>query len=367
MPPKLISADDHMDMCYVPPTLFTDRVPKRWKELAPRVERLPQGPMWVREGKPWGVAGSKRADGRKVVFDMVGLPEEPEPGVWRPASPKYRLQDMDRDGVYAQVIYGFLNWTFSDGELKSESIKAYNSWLAEELCSADRERLLGLAYLPSHDAEAAVGELHRVLTLGLRGAVFDMFDSARPIFDRAWEPLWSAGEETGAALSVHIGGGTHTLPRGSVGGTWMHPARAAITCMQLDEALVSFVFSGILERHPRLQVVLGESSIGWIPFVLERLDFEQSNYTGLVAEMPKERASDLFRRNMYATFQEDALGVKLIPHIGEDNVMWASDYPHADGTFPNTVKALDHIFAGASEQVRRKATMDNAKALYRVR
>src|SRR5437762_6665412 len=101
---QVISADDHMDLAYVPPTLWQERVPAEWRDRAPRVVREPSGPMWVKEGRPWAIWGSKRADNRKVVFDLAGLPEEPEPGVFRPASPGFRLADMDRDGVYAQVI-----------------------------------------------------------------------------------------------------------------------------------------------------------------------------------------------------------------------------------------------------------------------
>ena len=202
----LVSCDDHMDMAYVPRDLWQSRVPAAVRDGAPKVEETPSGPLWVREGERWGVSGSKRADGRKVVFDMVGLPEEAEPGVFRPASPKYRLEDMERDGIYAQVIYGFLDWSFRDHSLKADCMQAYNTWLWEELCSASPDRLVGLANLPGHDPEGSVGELYRVLDMGLRGAVFDCFKAAKPIFDMAWEPLWSAAAETGAVIRVHIGG-----------------------------------------------------------------------------------------------------------------------------------------------------------------
>ena len=106
---KYISSDDHMDLCYIPPTMWRDRLPAKYQETAPKVVQTEKGPVWFREGERWGIYGSKRADGRKVVFDEVGLLEEPEPDVWRPSNAKYRLDDMDRDGVYAQVIYNFLD------------------------------------------------------------------------------------------------------------------------------------------------------------------------------------------------------------------------------------------------------------------
>jgi predicted TIM-barrel fold metal-dependent hydrolase len=363
---QVISADDHMDLAYVPPRLWQERVPAEYREHAPKVVQQAAGPMWVKEGQSWAIWGSKRADNRKVVFDLAGLPEEPEPGVFRPASPRYRLEDMDRDGVHAQVIYNFLDWPFADPALKAECMKAYNSWLAEDFCAADRDRLIGLAVLPSHDPVTAVAELDRIHRLGLRGAIFDVFGAARPVFDRVWDPLWAAAAETGVALSVHIGGGCHTLGERTArtNGTWLQAARTAINGVQLDEILSALIMSGVTDRHPTLKLVLGESGLGWAPYVLERLDYELQNY-GHLGDLPKAlTATEYFRRQIYLTFQDERLGVRLIPEIGEDNVMWASDYPHADGTFPHSREAVARIFAGVEPRVLRKATRDNAQRLY---
>ena len=360
---QLISADDHMDLCYVPPDLWQSRVAARWSDRAPRVETLPDGKtMWMREGSAWGIYGSKRADGRKVTFDDVGLPEEPEPGVFRPSSTKHRLEDMDRDGVHAQVMYNFLDWSFEDPLLKSACVQAFNTWMAE-FCSADRNRLIGLAVLPSHDAQAAIREFERVTRLGLRGAVFDVFNADVPIHDRAWDPLWGFAQESGTAVSVHIGP-QRNQSANSLGRTWKLPAFAATACIYLAPVLGDVIFSGVLERHPRLKFVLGESSIGWIPFVLERLDFEHRNYGHHIADLPKTSPSEQFRRNVFGTFQEEKLGVEQIPLIGEDNVMWASDYPHGDGTFPHSRSAVERIFAGTYPGPKEKVAFENARKLY---
>lgn len=369
----LISCDDHMDLCYVPADLWQSRVASKWRGAAPRVVTLDTGKtMWVREANNWGIHGSKKADGRKVPFDQAGLSEEVEPGVFRPSSAKHRLEDMDRDGVYAQVIYNFLDWSFEDPALKSACVQAFNSWMAE-LCSADPNRLVGLAVLPSHDAAAAVRELERVTRLGLRGAIFDVFDASMPISDPSWDPVWSVASESGVAISVHIGFGAHQPMRpgskdtgSGLGKTWRLPVAAATGCLSLARVLAEVIFSGVLERHPKLKFVLGESSIGWIPFVLERLDFEHENYREHLGDLSKLRPSEQFRRNVSCTFQDEKLGVEMIPLIGEDNVMWASDYPHGDGTFPHTREAVQRIFANSTPDLQRKVSRDNAAKLYRI-
>ena len=259
-------------------------------------------------------------------------------------------------------MYNFLDWSFEDPLLKSACVQAFNTWMAE-FCSADRNRLIGLAVLPSHDAQAAIREFERVTRLGLRGAVFDVFNADVPIHDRAWDPLWGFAQESGTAVSVHIGP-QRNQSANSLGRTWKLPAFAATACIYLVPVLGDVIFSGVLERHPRLKFVLGESSIGWIPFVLERLDFEHRNYGHHIADLPKTSPSEQFRRNVFGTFQEEKLGVEQIPLIGEDNVMWASDYPHGDGTFPHSRSAVERIFAGTYPGLKEKVAFENARKLY---
>ena len=127
----LISADDHMDLNYVPPDLWQSRVARKWRDEAPHVVTIDNGQrLWVREERVWSIYGSKTADGRKTPFPMAGLTEEAEPDVWRPSSVKYRLEDMDRDNIYASVIYNFVSWSFENPELKGVCIHAFNDWLS---------------------------------------------------------------------------------------------------------------------------------------------------------------------------------------------------------------------------------------------
>jgi predicted TIM-barrel fold metal-dependent hydrolase len=366
---EIISADDHIDLCYCPADLWQSRVPARFRAAAPRVVETPGRPkMWIREDKEWGIYGSKRQDGRKVIYDEIGLAEEAEPGVWRATTAKYRLEDMDRENIQAQILYNFLyHWNFVDKELQQVCLEAFNTWLVEELCAPAPNRLVGLAALPGHDVAAAVGELQRIARLGLRGAIFDVFGALIPIHDEAWAPLWALAEEVDMPISVHIGAGLTSLAKVPRHLPWRASAVASVMCMQLDEVLVALLMSGMLERHPRLKIVLGESSLGWIPFVLERLEYEFDNYDNSTRSTSlRIRPKDLFKRQIYATFQDEDLGVRLIPEIGEDNVMWASDYPHADGTFPHSDQVIRRLIEKMPPELAHKAMGATAKALYRL-
>lgn len=364
---EVISCDDHMDLNYIPPDVWQKRLPERWKAAGPRVLQMGDTRVWSWEGQGRGISGSRQAKGGKEPFSKAGIPEQPEPGVWRPSSPGYRLADMDHDGAYAQVIYGTPStFDFKDRVLKLACFEAYNSWLAEEFCAAGPERLIGLAMLPTDDPPTAVGELRRVAKLGLKGVIIDVFGGSRPPFDPIWDPLWSAAEETGTVVSFHLGGGMHSLriDRGS----WRLPASMSVAPMQLDEAVAGMVFCGALERHPKLQLVMGESGLGWVPYLIERMDFEFKKYYDTVRDVRLNTLpSVLFRRQIHVTFEEDDLGVKFIPLIGAGNVMWASDYPHGDSTFPNSREAVERIFKEAGPEIKTKVVWDNVAALYGIK
>jgi predicted TIM-barrel fold metal-dependent hydrolase len=287
---------------------------------------------------------------------------------YRPSNPLLRLADMDRDGVEASVIYGPITGltpaAMRDAELRHACYRAYNDWAAE-FNATDPRRLCVLAMLPADDPAAAAAEVARVAALGHRGVQLGHFEASTPIHDRVWEPLWAACAEAGLPLSFHLIGGTYML--GLKLGSWEMAAFAAIAPMQLDEVLAAAVMGGILERHPRLIVVLGESGIGWVPYVLERLETEMDKYADRMRDhRPALRPTELFRRQVYVTFEEDRIGVGLIPHIGADNVMWASDYPHPDSTFPHSRRAIEETFRDLDPAVTAKIVGETCGRLYRL-
>ena len=359
-----VSGDDHMDLSYLPANLWQERVAARFKAQAPRVSDTANGPMWVCEGKPWafGNHGSMQGPRLTGAIPRAGVNEEPEPGVFRPSTPKYRLEDMDRDGIDAHVIYGPpLPLSFTDSALHVACLEAYNSWLAD-FCTAAPDRLIGIPILPMHDPAATQKELQRVAKLGLKGALFGVFDAVKPVFHEDWEPVWAVAAEAEIPISFHLGGGIRSA---RVTDTSRGQA-AAFVCavpMQLDEALCEIIFCGALEKYPQLRIVLAEAGIGWVPYLLWRMDHEYDKQLHHMVHLSL-KPSELFRRQIWVSFEEDDIGLKLLSELGEDKVLWASDYPHPDSTWPYSRKYIDEHMASLSPQVRKKLTCDNTVRLY---
>ena len=272
---------------------------------------------------------------------------------------------MDLDGVHAQVIYGPpLGLPGADAELKLACARVYNDW-ASEWNAHDPERLCLLAYLPTQSPQAAAEEALRIARLGHRGAVLGLFESGVPVFDPAWEPLWSVAAEAGLPLSFHFGGGTSLIrsqPR-----SWMMPAYVSCLPLQLDEGLAAMIFCGALERHPGMRLVVAECGIGWLPYFLWRMDVMFDTYNQQTRDYPLKRRPE---RDLPRAGLRDVPGGSgrrpADPAIGSDNVMWASDYPHPNSTFPDSRRAVEDLLAIAGEEVARKVTGDNAARLYRL-
>jgi uncharacterized protein len=352
---RVVSADDHMDLHVLPPSLWTERLPAALRDRAPRVVDTPDGPTWQADGRILGPSGRKIAgaiDKHKLGF--------------RPGNPKQRLEDLDRDGVYSSVIYGPPKGIpFPEQTLADACLRAYNDW-ADEFNATDRNRLVVLAQLPSHSPQPAIDELRRVAKLGHRGAVINLHESPEPVFFEGWERFWAAANEVEIPIHFHLGGGVHSLNYRAR--SWAYPAHVTVSGMQLDEALSAMVFSGILERYPKVKVVLAESGLGWLPYMIERMDYEFRKYYDVIEDYRlKEVPSFYWYRQMYATYEEEQFGLGHVDRIGAHNIMWASDYPHGDMTWPNSHKAIAESHLGKLDAAARNAIVyENAAKLYRI-
>lgn len=352
----IYSCDDHLDLWNLPTDLWEKRLPKELRERGPQVVDRKGRSMWMADGKVLGFSGAL-ADFSAV--ERAGIDDDP----FRPSDPERRLSDMDLDGITASVIYGptaLVSLGVPDLELRDAIFRAFNDWAAE-FNAFNPDRLALLPALPSHSPEAAVAELERVAGLGHRGALISVFDI--DCGDPQWEPLWAAAGATGLPLSFHLRGGTSRLQWAE--NSWKQAAYATVLPMQLDEPLVSMVFSGALERNPGFKLVLAESGIGWIPYIVNRMDLEFHKHGAAAADHRlSSLPSEIFRNQVWATFEEEPAASELIPLLGADRFMWASDYPHPDSTFPNSAKAIEESLGRLSEAERHLVVAGNCAALY---
>jgi predicted TIM-barrel fold metal-dependent hydrolase len=360
---EVYSCDDHLDLSAVPRDVWRTRLPRAQTERGPHVVDRDGEALWVSEDRVLGRSGISRRSAAAKAFSAIGRAGIEDDG-YRAGTPKLRLEDMDRDGLRASVIYGplALGFPIEDPALQDACYGAWNDWAVEEFNAVDPERLCILAFLPGHSPDAAVAELERCAERGHRGAIVDVF--AIDLGDPAWDRLWAAAEHAGVPISFHLKDGTWSNLSYRLG-KWKSAAFATVLPLQLDEPLATMVFCGALERHPGLRLVLAESGIGWLPYFLARMDLEWRNLRDKLDYSPSTPPSDLFRRQVLATFEEDALGAQLIPLLGADCCMWASDYPHTDSTFPNSRQAIAETLGALPDADRRKITATNCAQLYR--
>ena len=372
----LISCDDHMDLGQLPADLWTTRLPVTLRDRAPRVAERDGQAVWICDGKVWGSWGGKppaTGNQRPVKplynsFDRAGIYDQSER---RPAVAALRLADMDRDGVKAQVIFGpIFQISTEDPVLRAACYRVYNDWLLE-FCQAAPERLIGVPMLPENP-DGATAELLRLAAKGGVRQVTLMIANINPkLDDRAWEKLWTALEETGIVLSWHITVFTPDPKSRAAGKAASVFENTKFFMANFLEPFVDLFAWGILERHPKLKIVIAEGGTGWLPWLVQELDYRHWRlweamdfWADKGGRELETKPSELFKRQIWATFQEDQAAMSLIPFFGDGHLLWASDYPHPDGVWPNSHAAIARQMADLSPEMRRKLTHDNAAALY---
>jgi predicted TIM-barrel fold metal-dependent hydrolase len=361
----------------------------------PYVTEGPKGPVWVtKSGGTLGLVNGMGSAGREYIPGQIhrsdrmastGLYEDGKRGIRRLTDPELRLKDQDRDGVQAEVLYGILGATgrLNDPEAATEVMRIYNEWLAD-FCATHPDRFAGLACIPNHSIEAAIDEVHRVAKRGVaRGVDIANSPDLTPLWDPYWTRLWEVINDSSLPLHFHTVGGRLSEPvrqalftapdpdparRGAGPGLARPVARAAfavhITGFQLHMAtiLMSLIFGGVLERCRELKVVIGESGIGWIPYILDRMDAEwEDQFKDLPLTM---KPSDYWRRQCKATYQTDRIGIQLLDELGADNIMWGSDFPHPDGVWPDSQEYIRRELGHLPTAVRGKVVCENAARLY---
>jgi predicted TIM-barrel fold metal-dependent hydrolase len=358
----IISADSHITEH---PETYSRFIDKAWREKAPRmVDGGKRGDLFVIDGMDQPIAmGLVAAAGKRpeeITTDGVRFAELHKSG-W---DPEYRLADQDRDGVSAEIIYptvGMLLCNHPDFDYKKACFDAYNRWIAE-YCAAHPTRLLGCGQSAMRTPEEGVADLHAIKALGLRGVMMPGNPALEDYDSRIYDPVWEAAIELELPLSFHIltSKGNHT--RGPRINSFLGIIRGN------QDIMGTLIFGGVFERYPALRVVCAEADAGWVPHYLYRMDHAYKRHRNWLApgiELSR-LPSEYFSEHIYTTFQDDWVAFKMADEMNWRRLLWASDFPHSDSTWPWSQDVIAEQTAGLSETQKRAILCDNVAALYRI-
>ena len=290
-----------------------------------------------------------------------------------------RVAEMAADGVSAEVLYpthGLRTLSLDEPDLEEACVRVYNDWIAD-YCQAAPDRLIGLGMLSTYNVEHAILEMERCREAGLRGAIiWQVPPPELPFTSDHYDRLWGAAQDMSMPVSLHILSGHGYSKRRGVGQPASPPADRGIEqertsvnekLIQAMEALYDLIFSGVLERFPRLKLVLVENEIGWIPFLLEQWDYYFKRHG---VDRPglrlKRLPSECFHEQVYATFFNDAVGGRMLSWWGEDNCMWSNDYPHGNSTWGHSREIVARDMGELPQERRAKLLRQNVSRLYGV-
>ena len=382
---KVIDADTHFTE---PHDLWTKRAPAQWRDRMPHVTDVDGEATWVVDGAVLGRAG---AGG---VIDMNGVKGRSFEGLYEwdiehahagAYDPVARLELLDEVGVFAQIIFpgvvglggqGLAD-TITDLRLRMLCMEIFNDASAELQAESER-RFLPMPVLPAWDVDECVREAERVAGLDMRGVnmTCDPQDLGSPdLANRAWDPLWEVCADLQLPVHFHIGAsltamnffGNYCWPsqdeyvKPAIGGSMLFINNARV--------VINTVFAGIFDRHPKLKMVSVESGVGWIPFILETMDYELWENAPDQARELSRMPSEYFKDHWYATFwfernQGDLTG--LVSKVGEDNILFETDFPHPTCLYPKPLDTMTEKMATLPAPTRRKIMGENAARLYRL-
>ncbi|CAB4365776.1 MAG: amidohydrolase family protein [Actinobacteria bacterium] len=381
---RVIDCDTHLTE---PHDLWVKRAPAAFKDRVPRVVDIDGRASWVVGDKVLGFAGGGGVidtEGAKHSFGesmMVWGIDRIHRGAW---DPEARIEVMNDSGVHAQVLFpnavGFgegLSSSEIDPVLRLLSIQIYNDAMAEMQSDSDN-RLLPMPIMPVWDIDLCVREATRVADLGLRGVnmTSDAADVGSPdLSEPAWDPLWQVCVERSLPVHFHIGASLTAMnffgkyfwqsqrenTKAAIGGSMLFLGNARV--------IINTILSGMFDRNPGLKMVSVESGIGWIPFILETIDYEMDENAPADLAQLQKMPSQYFKDHWYSTFWfEQAQGKlqALVDAVGDDNILFETDFPHPTCLYPKPLDTIAEKMSTLTESSRRKILGDNAVKLYRL-
>jgi len=380
---RIISTDGHT---IEPPHMWETYLPARFHDRMPRLVKDPKGgdawelipgapPMplgLVTSAGPWGKR-YEELEWYGSTYDSV------RPGAF---DGKARLEDQDIDGLQAEVLYPSQRTmgTFMgqpDDDYHLAGIGAYNQWMHDEFMAVDPARLIGLYQMPAIDIDTAVAKLREAKSLGFRGVILAAYPSGNPKLSDDDDPFWAAAEEEGVPIHVHVGLNQAGLrqqgkEREARGEQAVPQFLSKLPDLQGMGGAVAgasgfvseWIYSGMFDRFPGLQIVAAETGAGWVPNLLEHMDdhwWRNRTWTDSQLEL---LPSEYFRRNWLTTFIREPFAVAVRHWIGVDNMMWSTDYPHHRHDWPYSRRVIEESMGGVSEDEKHAMICGNAMELY---
>jgi len=385
MTARIISTDDHV---VEPANLWQDRLPKKYRDIGPRVVRENIAMSWVggrptwtpdESGQPtdfWLYEDLKKpivAEGASVGIETDGAGQGITFDMMRPGcfDPVERIKDMEVNGIEASMCFPnfmprFCGQAFleaKDRELGLLCVQAYNDWIADVWAGPSDGRLIHLSIIPLWDPHLAAREVYRNAARGGRAITFSELPTKLGLpsihsVDNHWDPTLQACVDTSTTLCMHIGSSSNRVE------TSLDAPLIVGTILNVTNVMASmcdWLFSGVFERFPTLKVAYSEGNIGWIPYILERADrvWEEQPHLYDHKLVPR-KPSDYYRQNMFGCYISDQFGLDSVNAVGEDTITFETDYPHGDTTWPNSVQVAEKELAHLSPEQREKILRGNA-------
>jgi len=368
-----ISVDDHV---VEPAHVFVDHIESKFRDRAPRIVDRDgvEGWLWEDRFHPLTFQGNANTrifrEGESGRGDDLYARryEDMIPAVYDVHA---RVEAMDEDGVWAELLFptfprfgGTRFLEAEDKDLALAIVRAWNDWMLDEWCAAYPERFIPQTLVPLWDVPAAVVEIERCAEKGSRAVLFteNPHPLGLPSFPTGhWRPVFEACNATGLPLSMHIGTSSGLMSPSPESTPSVGIALCGVNSMS---ALGDLIYSGAFEGLPNLRVALSEGGAGWVPYVLERLDYtwERSRYEGL---RNTERPSEVFARHLWVCIISDDYAIRNRDLIGVDKLMWEADFPHNDGNWPNSRKMLADSMVDVPDDEAQRIAELNARELYR--
>jgi predicted TIM-barrel fold metal-dependent hydrolase len=303
------------------------------------------------------------------------LPKLGRPSGSRPQGgldPKIRLQHMDQDGVAADILYptAMLRAFTAPQKVQEAAFRIYNDWLAD-YCRTAPKRLFGVPCLSTYDIDWAAREMQRCADMGLKGGlVWQVPDPKLPLSSRHYDRLWGVAAELGTPINFHIlSGFTYFKDRSKLEGNEIVRGAVNTRMHEVLTTVFDLVWYGAFDRHPKLKLELVEAEIGWIPFMLQQMDYYFHRFSNVGQSVTQKfeisrPPSTIFNDHFYATFMDDVVGSHLLKIWGEKDCMWSSDYPHANMTWPNSRAFVARQIGGLDMETQTRLTSRNVIDLY---